>query len=189
MMFDYIYISEPITKVNISITPKIFLMPCGNLSLLKQTSLQPPARQTLIYFLPLLICLYFLEFSMYVIRQSLFSFFSFLFFFFDLAQYFVIYPNECVAQQFCHLIVSSIPLHRQSTICYSFTYYAHFRLLSVRATTNFGIYIFSYLFCKYLGVKSEKAMAHHSSTLAWKIPWMKKPGRLQSMVSLRVGHD
>ena len=32
-------------------------------------------------------------------------------------------------------------------------------------------------------------MAPHSSTLAWKIPWMKKPGRLQSMGSLRVGHD
>ena len=35
----------------------------------------------------------------------------------------------------------------------------------------------------------EKAMAPHSSTLAWKIPWMDKPGRLQSMGSLRVGHD
>ena len=35
----------------------------------------------------------------------------------------------------------------------------------------------------------EKAMAAHSSTLAWKIPWMEKPGRLQSMVSQRVGHD
>ena len=35
----------------------------------------------------------------------------------------------------------------------------------------------------------EKAMAPHSSTLAWKIPWMKEPGRLQSMGSLRVGHD
>ena len=35
----------------------------------------------------------------------------------------------------------------------------------------------------------EKAMAAHSSTLAWKIPWMEEPGRLQSMVSLRVGHD
>ena len=35
----------------------------------------------------------------------------------------------------------------------------------------------------------EKAMAAHSSTLAWKIPWMEKPGRLQSMVSERVGHD
>ena len=31
-------------------------------------------------------------------------------------------------------------------------------------------------------------MAPHSSTLAWKIPWMKEPGRLQSMGSLRVGH-
>ena len=35
----------------------------------------------------------------------------------------------------------------------------------------------------------EKAMAAHSSTLAWKIPWMEEPGRLQSMRSLRVGHD
>ena len=36
---------------------------------------------------------------------------------------------------------------------------------------------------------SEKAMAPHSSTLAWKIPWTQEPGRLQSMGSLRVGHD
>ena len=35
----------------------------------------------------------------------------------------------------------------------------------------------------------EKAMAPHSSTLAWKIPWMEEPGRLQSMGSLRVWHD
>ena len=34
----------------------------------------------------------------------------------------------------------------------------------------------------------EKAMAPYSSTLAWKIPW-EEPGRLQSMGSLRVGHD
>ena len=32
-------------------------------------------------------------------------------------------------------------------------------------------------------------MAPHSSTLAWKIPWMEEPGRLQSMGSLRVRHD
>ena len=38
-------------------------------------------------------------------------------------------------------------------------------------------------------IHSEKAMAPHSSTLAWKIPWMEEPGRLQSMGSLRVGHD
>ena len=35
----------------------------------------------------------------------------------------------------------------------------------------------------------EKEMATHSSTLAWKIPWMEEPARLQSMGSLRVGHD
>ena len=35
----------------------------------------------------------------------------------------------------------------------------------------------------------EKEMATHSSTLAWKIPWTKEPGRLQSMGLQRVGHD
>ena len=38
-------------------------------------------------------------------------------------------------------------------------------------------------------VLPEKAMAPHSSTLAWKIPLMEEPGRLQSMRSLRVGHN
>ena len=37
--------------------------------------------------------------------------------------------------------------------------------------------------------KAEKAMAPHSSTLAWKIPWTEEPGRLQSMGLQRVGHD
>ena len=35
----------------------------------------------------------------------------------------------------------------------------------------------------------EKEMAIHSSTLAWKIPWMEEPDRLQSMGSQRVGHN
>ena len=35
----------------------------------------------------------------------------------------------------------------------------------------------------------EKEMATHSSTLAWRIPWTEQPGRLQSMGSLRVGHN
>ena len=35
----------------------------------------------------------------------------------------------------------------------------------------------------------EKEMAIHSSTIAWKIPWTKEPGRIQSMGSQRVGHD
>ena len=38
-------------------------------------------------------------------------------------------------------------------------------------------------------IPSEKAMATHSSTLAWKIPWTEGPGRLQSTGSLGVGHD
>ena len=35
----------------------------------------------------------------------------------------------------------------------------------------------------------EKAMAPHSSALAWRIPWTEEPGRLQSMGSQRVRHD
>ena len=35
----------------------------------------------------------------------------------------------------------------------------------------------------------EKEMAVHSSTLAWKIPWMEEPGRLESMGSQRARHD
>ena len=35
----------------------------------------------------------------------------------------------------------------------------------------------------------EKTTATHSSTLAWKIPWMEEPGRLRSMGLLRVGHN
>ena len=35
----------------------------------------------------------------------------------------------------------------------------------------------------------EEEMATHSSTLAWKIPWMEEPGRLQPMRSQTVGHD
>ena len=38
-------------------------------------------------------------------------------------------------------------------------------------------------------IQEEKAMATHSSTLAWKIPWMKEPYRLQSVGSLGIGHD
>ena len=40
-----------------------------------------------------------------------------------------------------------------------------------------------------LEVDTEKAMATHSSTLAWEIPWTKEPGRLQSMGLLRVGYE
>ena len=54
------------------------------------------------------------------------------------------------------------------------------------------IYIHIYLqmcICMHILHILEKAMAPHSSTLAWKIPWMEEPGGLQSMGSLRDGHD
>ena len=43
--------------------------------------------------------------------------------------------------------------------------------------------------CHIPATDMEKAMAPHSSTLAWKIPWMEEPGRLRSMVSLGVGYN
>ena len=46
--------------------------------------------------------------------------------------------------------------------------------------------IFKWVYPVYV---TEKAMAPHSNTLAWKIPWMEEPGGLQSMGSLEVGHD
>ena len=50
---------------------------------------------------------------------------------------------------------------------------------------------FVFLLCLWLPLlfQPEKAMAPHSSTLAWKIPRTEEPGRLQSIGSLRVGHD
>ena len=45
--------------------------------------------------------------------------------------------------------------------------------------------VFYLIYC----IIPENAMAPHSSTLAWKIPWVEEPGGLQSMWSLRVGHD
>ena len=48
---------------------------------------------------------------------------------------------------------------------------------------HFNIFLGWYIY------SSEKVMAPHSSTLAWKIPWTEEPGRLQSMGSLRVGQD
>ena len=47
----------------------------------------------------------------------------------------------------------------------------------------------NYLFIAVKAFLLEKAMAPHSSTLAWKIPWTEEPGGLQSMGSLKVGQD
>ena len=52
---------------------------------------------------------------------------------------------------------------------------------------NFVDNVISLIF--YLGLSPEKAMAPHSSTLAWRIPWTEEPGRMQSMGSLGVRHN
>ena len=61
-------------------------------------------------------------------------------------------------------------------------------LLSVHTATA-QLSLFFFFFFSQLGHCMEKAMAPHSSSLAWKIPWMEEPSRLQSMGSLRVRHD
>ena len=62
------------------------------------------------------------------------------------------------------------------------------RKLWYKIFTQYSIYTVYHVYSIYT-ILSEKAMAPHSSTLAWKIPWMEEPGRLQSMGSLLVGHD
>ena len=63
-------------------------------------------------------------------------------------------------------------------------------LSRLEETTRFVKFLVRFIAFKYVYIHiSKKAMAAHSSTLAWKIPWMEEPGELQSMGSLGVGHD
>ena len=50
-------------------------------------------------------------------------------------------------------------------------------------------YICTHIHISLMYICVEKAMASHSSTVAWKIPWTEEPGGLESMGSLRAGHD
>ena len=78
--------------------------------------------------------------------------------------FFVIYPKVRLLD---HVVVLFLIFFEESLYCFCSSLY-HFTFLAEFA---------------------EKAMASHSSTLAWKIPWTEEPGRLQSMGSRRVGHD
>ena len=71
--------------------------------------------------------------------------------------------------------------------CFDFREEWRFRFSVFSLSEN---YFYIFVGSKYFLISSvEKAMAPHSSTLAWKIPWTEEPGRLQSMGSWRVGHD
>jgi len=74
----------------------------------------------------------------------------------------------------------------------SFISSLNFDMVNLLQFSHFNTYIVVshvVLICISLMSNAEKATATHSSTLAWKIPWTEEPGRLQSMGSLRVGHD
>ena len=58
-----------------------------------------------------------------------------------------------------------------------------------RKGNGFLLFLFTFNLERISTREEEKAMAPHSSTLAWKIPWTEEPGRLQSMGSLGVRHD
>ena len=58
-------------------------------------------------------------------------------------------------------------------------------------TGNITLYMHTHLhifYACYAHISLEREMVTHSSVLAWRIPWMEEPGRLQSMGSQRVGH-
>ena len=83
----------------------------------------------------------------------------------------------------CHILVLSATLEAiglSFTFLYPWSLGLHlppsFLLLGTTSLLPFCLFISCY-------------MAPHSSTLAWKIPWMEEPSGLQSMGSLRVGHD
>ena len=64
------------------------------------------------------------------------------------------------------------------------------KLSAINETLEKRVLFDFFFFINYVtAIGLEKAMAPHSSTLAWKIPWTEEPGRLQSMGSLRVGQD
>ena len=65
----------------------------------------------------------------------------------------------------------------------------HHRLILLAFGTRQGPSLCVVLSYMALDSAAEKATAPHSSTLAWKIPWMEEPGGLRSMGSLTVGHD
>ena len=106
--------------------------------------------------------------------------------FFPLFDWWFVFPVlSCMS---CLYILEINPLPVISfAIIFSHSEGSLFTLLVVSfAVQKFNQVPFVY-FCFYsitLGGGSEKAMSTHSSTLAWKIPWMEEPGRLQSMGSL-----
>ena len=94
----------------------------------------------------------------------------------------------------CIYVLSSFPVHpaplsslgNHKFVCYICE---SISALQIRLSVPFSRFHVQVTFYNICLILTEKAMAPHSSTLAWKIPLTEEPGGLQSMGSLRVGHD
>ena len=93
----------------------------------------------------------------------------------DQRSYYVVNRNICIVKDKAHHQMCKILLYVEDQVPYQHLGHLEFSLPEI--------------FDKGCMSLLEKAMAPHSSTLAWKIPWTEEPGGLQSMGSLRVGHD
>ena len=94
-----------------------------------------------------------------------------------------IHSDSRPSSQWCHPAISS------SVVSFSSCPLQSIVLIKMYAFKIFSNWFVLFHLSSASNQTSEKAMAPHSSTLAWKIPWAEKPGRLQSMGSPRVRHD
>ena len=86
-------------------------------------------------------------------------------------------------------VVSFAIIFSHSEGCLSTLLIVSFAVQKLLSLIRSHLFTFGYISITLVGGSSEKAMATHSSTLAWKIPWMEEPGGLQCMGLLRVRHD
>ena len=91
-----------------------------------------------------------------------------------------VWPSVVVALRF-QSTGSGVDAHEMNTFSIGFPYFSTFASFCPPSLQG-------WCFKKLMHIL-EKAMAPHSSTLAWRIPWTEEPGRLQSMGSLGVRHD
>ena len=82
------------------------------------------------------------------------------------------------------LLPQNLSIHRWESG--TFSSFQSMKTKHVQGPLEFQKYVRAFQSAVYI---LEKEMATHSSTLAWRIPWMEEPGGLQSMGSLKVGHD
>ena len=98
--------------------------------------------------------------------------------------------NHWTPEKSPSILVLSFFLNQKGA-CYNFFFLSSTFWRSLHNKNKQRIKIYTLLYIKSLGRKDplEEEMATHSSILAWKIPWIEEPGRLQSTGSQRVGQD